>query len=106
MDLCERLVNDIVNNAKSKVYYLGKKKNGAYKYYGIHVKKLKNFVINDEVIVKECKKRYKDIEMCVGKLLIYCAERKNYMPAIYIYTHIVFNKPINIEELKGLLNAR
>jgi len=102
-EICEKFVNDIIKKAKSKVYYFSDRKNGFYSYYGVQAKKLKYFIEDDEEIVKLCKKKYNSLEMCVSKLLNYCAERENYQPAIYIYGRIFFNKPINIDELRRLV---
>ena len=102
-EVCEKFVNDILRKAKSKVYYFSDKKNGFYSYYGVQARKLKYFIEDDEEIVKICKKKYNSLEMCVSKLLNYCAERENYAPAIYIYERIFFNLPIIIDELKRLV---
>jgi len=104
-EVCERFVNDILRKAKSKVYYFSDKKNGFYSYYGVQARKLKYFIEDDEEIVKLCEKKYNTLEMCVSKLLAYCAERENYAPAIYIYEKDIFNKPINIDELKRLVQV-
>jgi hypothetical protein len=106
-EICEKLVNDIIRKAKSKVYYFSDKKNGLYSYYGVQAKKLRYFVEDDEEIVKLCEKKYSTLEMCVSKLLVYCAEKENYPPAIYILARIFFNKPIYVDELVRLVkNAR
>ena len=106
-NICEKFVNDIIMKAKSKVYYFSDKKNGLYSYYGVQAKKLRYFVEDDEEIVNLCKKKYSTLEMCVSKLLVYCAEKENYQPAIYILACIFFNKPVYIDELKRLVkNAR
>ncbi len=102
-EICEKFVNDILKKAKSKVYYFSDKKSGFYNYYGVQARKLKYFIEDDEEIVKICEKKYNTLEMCVSKLLNYCAERENYPPAIYIYGKIFFNLPINIDELKSLV---
>ena len=101
-EICEKFVNDIIRKAKSKIYYFSDKKNGFYSYYGVQARKLKYFIEDDEEIVKICEKKYNTLEMCVSKLLNYCAERENYPPAIYVYGRIFFNLPIDIDELKRL----
>ena len=100
---CVKLVEDILKKAKSKVYYFSDKKYGALTYYGIQAKKLRSFIEDDDEIVKMCEKKYSTLERCAAKLLEFCAERENYIPAIYIYTRIVFNKPVIIEELRKLV---
>ncbi len=106
-EICEKLVNDILRKAKSKIYYFSDRKNGFYSYYGVQARKLKYFIEDDKEIVNICEKKYNTLEMCASKLLNYCAERENYQPAIYIYSRIFFNKPINIDELRRLVqNAR
>jgi len=102
-EICEKFVNDILKKAKSKIYYFSDRKNGFYSYYGVQARKLKYFIEDDEEIVKICEKKYNTLEMCVSKLLNYCAERENYPPAIYIYGSIFFNLPIHIDELKRLV---
>lgn len=102
-EICEKFVKDIIKKAKSKVYYFSDKKNGLYSYYGVQAKKLKYFIQDDEEIVKLCEEKYETLEMCASKLLAYCAEKENYPPAIYIYGRIFFNKPIDIDELKRLV---
>ena len=104
-EMCEKFVNDILRKAKSKVYYFSDKKNGFYSYYGVQARKLKYFIEDDEEIVEICEKKYNTLEMCVSKLLNYCAERENYPPTIYIYGRIFFNLPVNIDELKRLMQS-
>ena len=104
-EICEKFVNDIIRKAKSKIYYFSDKKNGFYSYYGVQTRKLKYFIEDDEEIVEICEKKYNTLEMCVSKLLNYCAERENYPPAIYIYGRIFFNLPVNIDELKRLMQS-
>jgi len=104
-EICEKFVSDIIRKAKSKIYYFSDKKNGFYSYYGVQARKLKYFVEDDKEIVRLCEKKYNTLEMCVSKLLAYCAERENYAPAIYVYGRIFFNLPINIEELKRLVQV-
>lgn len=105
-EICERLVNNIIRKAKSKTYYFSDKKNGLYKYYGVQAKKLKYFIEDDPELVRVCETKYNSLEMCGAKLLLYCAEGENYLPAIYIYSRIFFNSPIVIDDLKVLMNAR
>lgn len=98
--LCERLVESIIKNANSKIYYFDTAKGSSLKYYGINSKKLARLV-DDKSVLRYCEEKYNKVETCIGKLLEFCAEHESYPPAIYLMLRIIFKKPVSIEELKS-----
>ena len=102
--LCERLIESIIKNANSKIYYFDTTKGSSIKYYGINSKKLAR-LIDDKYVLRYCEEKYNNISTCIEKLLVYCAEHESYPPAIHLMLRIVFKKPISIEELKSFYES-